>query len=152
MRRNAHTLTELVLVVLIMGVLAGIAIPRLQFRSVTQKKLAAAAYALAGDLRKTQSLALRDAATNDKGYRLEMVDPSPFFQYYIADDKDDQEVSRKDIDPSLTVTTISGDKFVFDPYGTMTSGGNSQIKLAADGKSYTITFVTATGAVLCTKN
>ena len=152
MRRNAHTLTELVVVVLIMGTLAMIAIPRLQCGAIKQKKLAGAAHQLVGDLRKTRSLAMRDAATNDDGYRLRLVGASPYTEYLIENADTGEEVSRTNIDPSIVVTSSPTYRFVFGRLGNMTLGGDSQINLSADGKSFTLTFVTATGAVLCTKN
>ena len=46
MKRNAHTLVELLVVVMIMAVLTAVAIPRLRFEAVSQKKAAAVAYKL----------------------------------------------------------------------------------------------------------
>ena len=152
MRRSGHTLIELVIVVLIMGVLAAVAVPRLQFGVVTKKKLGTAVHKLRGDLRKTRSLALRDAATNSQGYRLRLVGTSPYSEYLIRNADSGEEVYRTDIDPEITVTASPTYRFVFGPLGYMTLGGDSQINLAAEGKSYTITFIAATGAVLSAEN
>ena len=148
MRRNAHTLAELVVVVMILGVLATIAIPRLQFRAVHQKKLAAAAHKLTADLRRARSMALRDAATNSKGFEV-LRTGNPWTGYEI-----------KDLDPPAstvdTVTfesgiTVTGDnKYDFGPLGNLTVGG-SAINLSVDADSFQITFVAATGAVICTE-
>jgi len=152
MRRNAHTLAELVLVLVIMGALTAVAIPRLSFRAVQHKKLVGAAYKLMADLRRTRSLALRDAAAHNLGYRLEMVGASPYTEYRIEEANTEAEVDRISVDSSITVTASPTSSFVFSPIGDMTSGGNSQIDLSAEGKSFTLTFVLETGAVLCVEN
>lgn len=151
MRRNGHSLMELLVVVAVFGLLAAVAIPRLRFRVVDQRKVDAAVHKLIADLQRTQSLALRDAATNNTGYTLRMPPPSPHTEYYIRDVHNWVIVYEADIDPSITVTTGHLERFRFTPFGDMDEGFNSHIDLSGDGKSYRITFVKATGQVICTE-
>ncbi len=148
MRRNAHTLAELVVVVLILAVLAAVSLPRLRFKAVGQKKLAAAALRLTADLRWARSMALRDAATNTKGFEVKRIG-NPWTGYDIDNLDSHATVETRSFDASITVT--GDNKYDFGPLGNLSVGG-SAIDLSADGKSYTITFVSATGAVICTEN
>jgi type II secretory pathway pseudopilin PulG len=145
MRRNAHTLTELVVVVMILGIMAGIAIPRLQFGAVRKKKLEAASLKVVADLRRCRSMALRDAATNTKGFELKFSGDD-----YVLDDLDSHDtIDSIDVDDSISVSADA--KYDFGPLGNLTKGG-TDITLSADGKSYSISLVAATGAVLCAEN
>jgi Tfp pilus assembly protein FimT len=147
MRRNAHTLTELVVVVMILGVLAIIALPRLQFRAVRQKKLAGTAHKLMADMRRARSMALRDASTNNKGFEVQRIG-SPWTGYQIDDLDSHATLDTVTFDASITVT--GDNKYDFGPLGNLTVGG-SAIDLSVDGDSFQITFVAATGAVICTE-
>jgi type II secretory pathway pseudopilin PulG len=147
MRRNAHTLTELVVVVMILGVLATIALPRLQFRAVRQKKLAGTAHKLMADMRRARSMALRDASTNNKGFEI-VFSGSPYSAYRIDDLDSHDVIDTTAIDSGITAT---GDlKYDFGPLGNLTKGG-SAIDLSADSDAFQINFVAATGAVICTE-
>jgi Tfp pilus assembly protein FimT len=145
MRRNAHTLAELVVVVMILGVMASIAIPRLQFQAVQKKKLEAASLKMVADLRRCRSMALRDAATNSKGFEIKFDGDD-----YVIDDLDSKDtIDSIVMDTSISVSADA--KYDFGPLGNLTKGG-SDITLSADGKSYSISFVAATGAVSCSEN
>jgi len=146
MRRNAHTLAELVVVVMILGVLATIALPRLQFRAVHQKKLAAAAHKLTADLRRARSMALRDAATNSNGFEIKRTG-NPWTGYEILA-LPNTTVDTVTFDSGITVT--GDNKYDFGPLGNLTTGG-SAIDLSVDSDAFQITFVAATGAVICTE-
>ena len=148
MRRNAHTLAELVVVVMILGIMAGIAIPRLQFQAVQKKKLEAATLKMVADLRRCRSMALRDAATNAKGFALQRIG-NPWTGYQIDDLDSHATVDSITLDSSITAT--GDNKYEFGPLGNL-SAGSGVITLSADGKSYTISFVAATGAVSCVEN
>ena len=148
MRRNAHTLAELVVVVMILGVMASIAIPRLQFQAVQKKKLEAAAHKMVADLRRCRSMALRDAATNSKGFEI-LRTGNPWTGYTISDLDSHATIDTVTFDSSVSAT--GDNKYDFGPLGNLTVGG-SDIVVSADGRSYTISFVAATGAVSCTEN
>ena len=152
MRRNAHTLAELVVVIMIMGVLAMVALPRLQFRAVEQKKLAAAAYKLVADLRRARSMALRDAATNNKGFSLlRKVDDISGLQVGYEIEDLDSHVTVDTVTFDAGITANGNQKYNFGPLGNLVVG-STPITLTAEGKTYTISFVAATGAVICTES
>ena len=54
------------------------------------------------------------------------------------------------IDPKVNITGLA-DQFDFGPLGNLTST-QTQITVSAEGKSFTITIITATGTVSCTES
>ena len=149
MRRNAHTLVELALVVAIMAVMAAVTIPRLNWNITRRKTVDQVAHKLVGDLRKTRSMALRDAATNDIGFALRLVgDGAGFTGYVIRDLKNSIAVYTTTFDSGVDIT-LTGiiQRFAFDPVGALQGNENRQIRISGDDKAFTITFVLATGAI-----
>ncbi len=73
MRRNAYTLVEMMVVAMIVGIMATVAIPRLNFDVIRRKSVDKEAHKLVGNLRRTRSLSLRDGATNTDGFRLRLI-------------------------------------------------------------------------------
>ncbi len=145
---RGYSLTELVIVVAIMGVMAAMAIPRFSSSLVGKTKAEAAAYKLIADLRLARSMAIRDAATNDKGYEVDLTSTT----YTIVNTKTSATVASYTFASGLTVTWVGTYKFIFEPLGDLKSSSGTQITLAAGGRTCTLTFVSATGAIKCTKS
>lgn len=148
MRRNAYTLVEMMVVVMIVGIMAGVAIPRFNFDVICRKSVDKEAHKLVGNLRRTRSLALRDAAINSSGYWLILTDPEPYSGYTIRSVETWELVDTVTFDPGVDVTLTGGSAwFKFDNLGTFSNYSNHGISIAGSGKSIAISFIPATGAV-----
>jgi len=148
--QNAYTLVELVIVVAMVGFFAFIAIPRLQFGAVHQKKADGVARKLVTDLRRSRSMALRDAVSNTAGYQVVMTGASPYTGYDIKDLSNSSTVDSFTIPSNVTVTCPGNLNFDFGPLGNLKSGSGTQIIVSANGKTFTLTITSATGSVVCT--
>lgn len=150
-KRTAYSLVEMIVVVLILGAMACIAIPRLNFTGLHIKQANAVAKKIATDLRRTRTLAISYAANNTKGYYLQMIGSSPYTSYNIVDANSSSTVNTLTIDSPISCT--GGSMFKFGPLGNLLSGSSSTpITVSSEGKTYTITLITATGIVECTEN
>jgi len=153
--RKGYSLAELVIVVAIMAVMAAVAIPRFSHGLVRRKKAEATAYKLMTDLRLTRSMAIRDAATNSKGYELEMTGSSPYSGYTIENRDTHVIVATHTFGTGATVTCPGLKKFVYLPLGNLKSDeSGTRITVTAEGTTYTLTLdaTSATGTVKCTKS
>ena len=146
---NAYTLVELVVVVAIAGAFAFIAVPRLQFGAVRQKAANGVARKLVTDLRRSRSMALRDAVSNNQGYQVVMTGSSPFTGYDIKNLATSSIVDSFSFAPKVTVTCPGNTNFDFGPLGNVKSGSGTQITVSANGKTFTLTITSGTGSVLC---
>jgi prepilin-type N-terminal cleavage/methylation domain-containing protein len=144
-RPSAYTLAELLIVVAILSALAVVAVPRLQFAAVRQRKAEAAALDLASALRRTRSLAILYAATNTAGYRLQLTKAGQTTSYQIVNLGDSSTVDSRTLDSA--VTTAGGQSFQFTSLGALKAGSDSSLTVSADGRTCTITVVSATGMV-----
>lgn len=145
-KRNALTLVELIVVVAILGALAFIAIPRLQFTAIYRKQADTVARKIVTDLRRTRQLAISNAATNTNGFALNRSG----LTYQIVDGNVTPIPNGTfSIDPKITCS--GGTNFQFGPLGNLT-GSDSQLAVSANGKIFTITITPATGMIRCTQN
>jgi type II secretory pathway pseudopilin PulG len=144
-KRNAHTLVELIIIVVILAAVAFIAIPRLRFPALYRKQADTVARKIVTDLRRTRQLAISNAATEPNGFALNITGST----YQIVD-SDGTPVPNGtfSIDPKIT---CSDGTFQFGPLGNLT-GSDSQLTVSADGKIFTISITPATGMIQCTKN
>ena len=137
MLKKGYTLLEILFVVIVLAILAGIAIPRLGVGLSTKMKVKTAAQRLVSDLRYTRRLAI----TNNQDYRLS-VDSSEN-DYTIYDSGDTQVGATKNIDSDIT---ISADKdFIFESLGNASVSSDTDISLSSNGNQADITVTTATG-------
>jgi Tfp pilus assembly protein FimT len=147
-KRTAYSLVEMIVVVMILGAIAFIAIPRINFTGLNRKQANAVAKKIATDLRRTRTLAISYAANNTKGYNLQMIGSSPYTSYNIVDANSSSTVQTLTIDSSVSCT--GGSLFKFGPLGNLLSGSSATaISVSSGGKTYTITVISATGIVQC---
>jgi len=149
-QKTALTLIEVILVVLFLGIMAAIAIPRLSLSTLSKQKADCLAQKIVTDLRRTRRLAISDAANNTAGFKLNMTGSSPYTGYDIVDANSDETVDSQTIDSSVSCT--GGATFQFGPLGNLLAGSDTQLSVAAEGKTFTITIISATGTVKCVEN
>jgi Tfp pilus assembly protein FimT len=148
-QKKAFTLVEVILIVLFIGIMAFITVPRFSFSGTSRQKADDLARRLTTDLRRTRMLAISNAATNTAGFKLVMAG-SPYTSYSIVDSNSSQTVDTQTIDPSVSCT--GGGTFMFGPLGNLLSGSDNQLVVSASGKIFTINITSATGMVQCTGN
>jgi len=147
-KRNAHTLVELIVIVVILGVLAFVAIPRLRYAVLYRKKVDTVARRIVTDLRRTRQLAISNAATNTDGFAFNR-DGSTF---EIEDLSDSSTVTNSTFTVDASITCSDGTSFQFGPLGNLKTGADSQLTLFSEGKNFTINITPATGVIQCTED
>jgi len=148
MIRDGHSLSEIVVVVLILGVMACVAVPRLQWGAVDGANADGVARRLATDLRRARAAALLEAAQNPTGFGVVMTGPpGQYAGYQIVNLQDSTVVDSHEIPDS--VCCKGGARFEFGPLGNLAGGSDTTIQVSGAGKTTTITIVSATGAVKC---
>ena len=154
MTRNAeaYSLVEAILIVLFIGIFAAIAIPRLNFAVISKHKAETTAKKIVTDLRRTRRMAISDAANNNKGFELNMTGGGPHDSYQIENCDTHEVLEVHEIDSSVSVNCSNSKKFSFEPLGNRKGAENGNITVSAEGKTFTITVVPATGMIKCTEN
>jgi prepilin-type N-terminal cleavage/methylation domain-containing protein len=142
--RRGYSLVELIIVVIFVAIFAAVAVPRINFAKLSSQKADTFCRKLVTDLRRTRMMAISDAATNNKGFSLEMLGSEPYSGYRIVNLDTMAVVEQHDIDSTLKVT--GGDEFEFSPMGNQ-DGGDNSIIVTGSSRSYTITTISATGTV-----
>lgn len=148
--KKAFTMAELILVALLLGIMAYIAVPRLQYAVLRKQKADTVSMKIATDLRLTRRTAVSSAAQNIAGYALNMTGVAPYSGYQIVNLDTGQIVSSRTIDSEISCT--GGASFRFGPLGNLLPGSDTNLVVSAEGRSFTITVVSATGAVKCVEN
>jgi len=146
-KRYAFSITELILVVLFLGIFALIAVPRLNFAVITKQKTKCVAGKITTDLRRTRSLAIANAADNTSGFALNTTSSAG---YEIENLDTSATVDSHTIDSQVSVT--DGATFRFGPLGNLLAGSDTELTVAGSSKSFTITVISATGTIKCTEN
>lgn len=133
--------------VLIIGILACVAVPRLQFGAVYRAKADAMAQKVVTDLRWARAQAILHAAENTNGFALNMTGASPYGGYEMVDLSDSSVVTSHDF-PSTTRCT-GGTRFEFGPLGNVKDGSDTQLQISSENRTFTIMLIPATGMVKC---
>jgi hypothetical protein len=149
-RAGAYTIIELIFVVLFLAAFAAIAIPRINFSAITKQKADGIARKITTDLRRTRTLAISSAANNTEGFELHMVGASPYDSYEIKNIDTSEVVDSHTIEPGISCT--GGGSFQFGPFGDLLTGSDTSLTVSAEGKTFTISIIAATGTVKCAKN
>lgn len=148
--RKAFSVAELIIVVIFIGILAVISVPRINFAIISKQKVDTVSEKIVTDLRRTRRLAIANAATNNKGFSLKMRGSVSYDRYEVRDLKARTVVDSHEIDSEIV---CKGDKeFKFGPMGNLTAKSGNTLKVSSQGRSFTITIVSATGMVKCVEN
>jgi len=147
-QRTAYSLAEMIVVVLIIGALAFIAVPKLNFAALYRKQSHTVAKTIVTDLRRTRTLAIVNAATKQNGFTLRIDSSS----YLIIDNNTPggETVPNSQQTIPKEVHCNGGPDFTFGPLGNLTSSGTQLEVFADEDRKYIITITSATGMVGCT--
>jgi Tfp pilus assembly protein PilE len=149
-KRDGFSMLELVLIAVFLGVFAVIAVPRLNYATISKQKADSTARKIVADLRLTRRLAISNAANNREGFKLQMIGPNPYTEYKIINLNTSEVVASHTIDSDIT---CNGDiMFKFGPLGNLKDISYTHLIVSAEGKTLTITIIPATGLVKCTEN
>jgi Tfp pilus assembly protein FimT len=150
--KNSHgnSFVEVIIVVLFIGILTAIAVPRFSFSVIFKKNADTTSRKLVTDLRRTRRLAIADAANNQDGYKLQMTGSSPYGSYDISNLNTAATVDTHTIDEKIDCT--GGAKFEFGPLGNLFGSSDTQVVVSSNGKTFTITVIPATGIIKCVEN
>jgi len=151
-QKTAFSLIELVIIVTFLGIIAFIAIPRFNIAIISKYKAEALARKIVTDLRLTRRLAISDAVNNVKGFELKVVGSVPYGTYEIENVDTHTTVASYVIDSDISVICPTGSRFIFGTLGNLETGSGTGINVSAEGKSFTITFIVATGTIKCVEN
>ncbi|MFH1372148.1 MAG: hypothetical protein ABII09_12805 [Planctomycetota bacterium] len=144
-RRTAFSLIEAIVIVMILGALAFIAVPRLNFGALYRKQADTVARKIVTDLRRTRTLAISNAAANPTGYTLRISGSTCL----IINDANGATVDSLAIDSHISCG--GGTEFRFGPLGNLrTAGTPLTVSDVDESRTYTITVIPGTGIVQCT--
>lgn len=144
--RKGYTVAELVVVVLILGVLTCVAVPRLQLGLRDGRQAESTAWKIVTDLRRARSLAILHAATNPQGFALDIRRGA----YHIVDLSNSRIIDSQTI--GSRILCEGGSTFEFGPLGALTEGHDKALRISAGDRTFAITIVPATGMVKCTED
>jgi len=149
-RAKAYTVVEMIIVLLFVAAFAAVAIPRINFSAITKKKADTLARRITTDLRHTRTLAVSNGATNTVGFGLYMLGGDPYSSYEIRNLDTSDVVSSHTITPGISCT--GGATFKFEPLGNLDGTSDTSLTVSAEGKTYIITIISATGMVKCVES
>jgi len=145
-KKSGFTLAELIIVVLIIGVMTFVAVPRMVQSIITRGKAQTTAQKITAAIRYTRSLAIANAATNTQGFSMNMTGSGSYTGYQIVN------LATSDVNETGSiaqgVSCTGADDFRFGPLGNRLTDIDS-LTVSAGGKTFSITVVSATGMAKC---
>ncbi|UCE99537.1 MAG: hypothetical protein JSV82_00240 [Planctomycetota bacterium] len=148
--KKAYTLVELFILLSIVAALTVIAVPRLKLDTLYRIKADTVARKVVADLMLTRALAINNSATNVDGFAMNMLGSSPYTGYEIVNLDTSEVVDTYTVDSLISLT--GGTPFQFGPLGNLLDGSATQLNVSSQGKTFTITVISATGGVKCQLN
>lgn len=148
--RSAYSLIELIIIVMFLGIIAFIAVPRLNYSVTSKQRAEATSFKIVTDLRRTRMLAISAAADNDSGFALNMIGYAQYTGYEIQNLKTSDIIDTFSIDSDISCT--GGSSFQFGPLGNLIVGSDNKIVVSSSERTFTISIVPATGMVICEEN
>lgn len=146
---RGHTLAELLVIVLIIGVLTSIAIPRLQFGAKDRKQAEVEARRIVTDLRRTRSLAILHAATHPAGFALEIHRQGNTTRCEILDLDNSEVVASRTLPAGIHCEGRS--RLAFNGLGALTDPAEASLTVSASDATFEIAVVPSTGSVRCVR-
>lgn len=135
---KAFTLIEVILVVLILGIMAGFVIPSLDFGVLGKLKADTHASMFSNTLRVARSMAIMHASTNGAGYKVKLSPASPYTSYQILNALDASVVKGVVALPSgLSCTGVS--EITFNGLGDAIAGSSQVVQFSESGTCYQVT-------------
>jgi prepilin-type N-terminal cleavage/methylation domain-containing protein len=148
--RRAYSLVEIIVVSVVVGIMASVAIPRLNLAAIHNQTADTVARKLVTDLRRTRMMAIANASSNTSGYELKMLGSSPYSSYEINNLDTSATVDTHTVESNIDCT--GGSSFQFGPLGNLLGGSDTQLDVDSSGRSFTITITSATGMAKCVEN
>lgn len=149
---NAFTIIEAIIMVLVLGFLAFIAIPRLNLAAVSKNKTQTSAAKIVSDLRLTRRFAVSDAANNTVGFELKLIGLSPYTSYEIKNSDTLETITSHTLASDVKIVSPTGIRFMFGPLGNLKLTSATEMTVFSELASFTITINPATGTVKCSEN
>lgn len=149
---RAFSFVEMIIIVMFLGIFAVIAVPRFNRAAILKNKAETTAMKIVADLRLTRRLAISDAADNTMGFELKMVGTVPYTSYKIENVKTYATVATHSVDSGVSISCPTGIRFIFGPLGNLKEGSGTGMTVSAEGRSFSIAIVQATGMVKCSEN
>jgi type II secretory pathway pseudopilin PulG len=138
----------MLLVVMIIGILAVVAVPRFSMSSVSAKQDEAFIRKLTADLRKTRMMAIANAADNSSGIQLRINTSVPK-SYEIRNLQTSATVETFPVDSHITFSGTT--QFSFTTLGALSPTASVQLTVTGVSKSWLFDIYGYTGSVKCTE-